>query len=285
VNDGKIWLHRKILDSDLWGLCSRHIAVAEVCLLKANWEDRPVRGIMVKRTQWITHHAEIARLCPPDVTEKVVRTALAHLKRLGFLGTQVVIQSGRRYLLITICKYNEYQNPGIGSGRRLGTRLGINRADGGQMVGTTLTEGIKEVEEDKNKDTTLSAGDHPTGEEFAAYWNTKSQLTKSRTWGPERERKLRGLRARADFRENWMPAIDALCLDEYAIGKGWATIDIFLSNDSHKNSNWNKAWEKYGRQLRPKPISQPAKPLSPPVSLAELERTRGPIVKSGKEIA
>lgn len=94
-------------------------------------------------------------------------------------------------------------------------------------------------------DTPQSDGKHPTGKEFIAHWNSKPGLDKINTWGKERNDKLRGLRTNAEFRLYWRDAIDALSRDPYCMERPYIrTADCFLSNDKHKNSNWNKSWER-----------------------------------------
>lgn len=131
--NGHIQLFRRILTSDLWGYKSTYAIVALTCVLNARWKDGTVQGIKVKRGQWLTHYAEIVDKTPPDVTIKVARNALKWLAsaKVSFLGIQLGIHLGRRFLLITICKYEEYQAPIGGMGTLLGTDMGTGRAQGG----------------------------------------------------------------------------------------------------------------------------------------------------------
>ena len=115
MHDGKLWLHRKILDSDLWALPFGQRIVALTCLMKANWKDGTWFGKTVKRGQWATSHDQIREACGKRwISKESVRRSLASLRRIGFADTLPDTINGRSYLLVTICKYKEYQFPGRG---------------------------------------------------------------------------------------------------------------------------------------------------------------------------
>ena len=149
MDNGYVFLHRRILQSELWSLRPYQILIAEVCLLRATWRDTKVQGIQVKRGQWLTHYQAIADLCPRDTTARQVRHTIKILssERIGFLVTRSVSHRGRHFLLVTVCHYNRYQP---GSGRRV-TRLvsrcvqWLSRACHRSV--TTLNEDLEDLEE------------------------------------------------------------------------------------------------------------------------------------------
>ena len=120
TTEGYIFLHRKILDSDLWALTSEQIIVALVCLLRARWSDGIVKGIPVKRGQWLTHYHTIQECCPKTISLSQVRHAVKRLssKEVTFFSTRVVTRFGRKFLLLTVCKYEDYQNPDLWTTRK-----------------------------------------------------------------------------------------------------------------------------------------------------------------------
>ena len=132
TTEGYIFLHRKILDSDLWALTSEQIIVALVCLLRARWSDGIVKGIPVKRGQWLTHYHTIQECCPKTISLSQVRHAVKRLssKEVTFFSTRVVTRFGRRYLLITICKYEDYQTPNAEGITRFSTGVVSRVSDG-----------------------------------------------------------------------------------------------------------------------------------------------------------
>lgn len=72
-------------------------------LLKANSEDRQWQGITVKRGQFVTSNASMRR--DLNLSEQQVRTCIKRLISTG----EITYQSTNRYVVITICNYDRYQ--------------------------------------------------------------------------------------------------------------------------------------------------------------------------------
>ena len=72
-------------------------------ILKANYKDEEVNGVLVKRGQLMTSRREIAR--ETGISEQSIRTCLARLESTHEL-TQ---QSTHHFTIITICKFDNYQ--------------------------------------------------------------------------------------------------------------------------------------------------------------------------------
>jgi hypothetical protein len=165
--EGYVFLHRKILESDLWALTKEQVLVGIVCLLRARWSDGTVQGIPVQRGQWLTHYQEIKDACPGKITASQVRHAIKRLssKEVTFISTRVVIHLGRRFLLITICKYEDYQTP---------NGEGVTRFD--RRVSSRVSRGChdnkirkeKEKNKDKDKDTCS-----PSHKALVTRWNAE----------------------------------------------------------------------------------------------------------------
>lgn len=73
-------------------------------LLRANWEDGRWKGIEVKRGQLITGRLKLSK--DTGLTENEIRTCQTKLKTTG----EITIKSTSKYSIITICKYDTYQN-------------------------------------------------------------------------------------------------------------------------------------------------------------------------------
>jgi len=238
VDGGYVFLHRRILDSDLWCLRSHQIIIAEICLLKAVWKDCVVRGVPLNRGQWLTHYSTIHELCPKGVSIRQVRRAIETLSdsKVGFLDTQVVTRFGRRWLLLTVNNYEGYQAPGLITGTGVSTRSGTQGADEGQSGGTTIKEEVKEVEEVKKERIASVA--------FQDHWNSHPSLQHVRTMTKDRRARLNRRAAYKDFCDHWQEAVTALSQSPFHTGqneRGWrADVDWFLRNDT----NWAKALER-----------------------------------------
>jgi len=260
VNDGKIWLHRKILDSDLWALPSAHIIVALVCLLKANWEDRMVRGLVIRRGQWLTHREDIAGCCPKDVTERVVRRALSNLAKLGFLVREVVFISGRRFLLVTICKYNEYQTSNARAVRSTVRSTVRERSDGGPLAVRTLTEEVKEGEEGKETNKL------PLARELVDLWHTTCPTRPKITEPDKIADKVRSrLREHPDT-EWWLQVFRRCATSDFLSDKKWLSLHWLIEN----KLNALKVYEgNYGGDPLPPKRKFTHKPDVPPTPESE----------------
>lgn len=100
--NGYIALHKKILD---WGwytdinTCRLFIHI----LLRANWEDKMWKGLLIKRGQWAT---SLQTICNETaLTPREVRTALDHLKSTGEIDKVTT----SRNTVITVLNYDSYQ--------------------------------------------------------------------------------------------------------------------------------------------------------------------------------
>ena len=90
------------------------------CLLKANWKSGSWHGIPYEPGQFITSLATLAK--ETSLTVKQVRVALERLKRTG----EVADLRQSNYRIITVLKWDEYQNEGKPKGKP--------RANQGQQI-------------------------------------------------------------------------------------------------------------------------------------------------------
>jgi hypothetical protein len=73
-------------------------------LLRANWQDGRWKGIEVKRGQLITGRLQLSK--DTGLSEREIRTCLEKLKTTG----EVTIKATSKYSVVTVCKYDVYQN-------------------------------------------------------------------------------------------------------------------------------------------------------------------------------
>ncbi len=100
---GFITLHRKLLDWE-WYSDINTKTIFIHCLLKANWEDKNWQGNEIKRGSFITSIKSLAN--ETKLSNQNVRTALSKLERTN----EILIKSTNKFTLVTVIKYNDYQN-------------------------------------------------------------------------------------------------------------------------------------------------------------------------------
>ena len=101
--NGFIRLHRKITDWE-WYQNPNTFRVFLHCLLKANFTDGRFEGIEVKRGQFVTSLPSLS--VQTSLSVRQVRVALDHLILTGELTSK----SYPKFRIITVVKYNDYQN-------------------------------------------------------------------------------------------------------------------------------------------------------------------------------
>lgn len=100
--DDCIKINRDILD---WGWYKDVNAKSLFfhCILKANQEDRIIRGIEVPAGSFISSVTTL--VSETGMSEKAIRTAMQHLKKTGELS----VKSTNKYSIITVNNYNCYR--------------------------------------------------------------------------------------------------------------------------------------------------------------------------------
>ena len=104
MNNGFIFLHRKLIDWE-WYTDVNVKCLFLHLLLIANHKDAKYQGTLVKRGQVLTGRMQLS--ATSGLSERNVRTCLAKLEATK----EISIIATSRFSIITICKYNDYQNP------------------------------------------------------------------------------------------------------------------------------------------------------------------------------
>jgi hypothetical protein len=177
IPGGYVHLTRQIYESSLWTMPPYCRVVAITCLALANyqtkkWFDRYAkRDVLLNRGEFVTSVRGLADYC--HVSQSLVQLALAKLQQHGFLKTRV--RKGH-YTLITIVKYNYYNDPksyikqgfiggigtptGTGAGTLTGTLSGTPEGTpSGTEAGNNLSS--KEVKKERKKEGPPSNGFQP----------------------------------------------------------------------------------------------------------------------------
>lgn len=100
---GFITIDRKILKWE-WYQDIKVFHLFLYLILRANWEDGRWKGIHVKRGQVITGRLQLSK--DTGLSEMEIRTCLKKLKSTN----EITVKSTSKNSVITICKYDYYQN-------------------------------------------------------------------------------------------------------------------------------------------------------------------------------
>lgn len=124
---GWIFLHKCILDWE-WYKDINTKCLFIHCLVKANYADKEWKGKLIKRGQFFTSTENLATELSLSI--KQIRTSLKKLEKTKELG----IQGASNGTMITVCKYEDYQNMALIKGQAKGQSKGKQRASKGQQL-------------------------------------------------------------------------------------------------------------------------------------------------------
>lgn len=102
-DNGFVKISRNILEWEWYqDVVTRNIFLH--CILKANWKEKTWKGQKIKRGQFVTSLASLAK--ETGFTIRQTRTALEHLQMTG----EVTSLSTPQYRIITVNNYDKYQS-------------------------------------------------------------------------------------------------------------------------------------------------------------------------------
>ena len=113
--EGWIKIHRKMVKWEWYDDINTKVLFLHL-LLTANHEDRKWRGITILRGQKLTSIQHLAK--ETKLTVMQTRTSLNKLKSTH----EITIETTSKYTLITIEKYNDYQNKDNDNNKQNNTR-------------------------------------------------------------------------------------------------------------------------------------------------------------------
>lgn len=128
-DNGWICLHRKFSEWE-WYKDANTMRVFLHLLLKANHKEGHWQGKVIKRGQVVTGRKSLAE--DLDISEQNVKTALKKLKSTN----EITITSTNKFSIVTIVKYDFYQNNDEQVTNKLTSNLTNNQPTSNQQVTT-----------------------------------------------------------------------------------------------------------------------------------------------------
>ncbi len=222
---GWIKVHRSLLkwewydDVNTWRLFM-HL------LLRANHEDKKWRGQTIKRGQILTGRKALS--AETGLSEKTVRTSLKKLE----MTNEVAIKSTSKYSIITITKWNDYQDRGHQEGQQTGQQRASKGPAKGQQRATNKNE-----KNYKNYKKERSIGGDPAKEAFDLYNDLakKIDLPVAMNFSNTRKGKIRQRLKDSGGMDGWVIALEKLEASSFCRGSngGWvADLDFILQEKS-----------------------------------------------------
>lgn len=162
LENGFISLHRSLLNWEWYDDVNTKILFIHL-LLTVNYEKKVWHGITIDRGQRICSIATLADEL--HISNKAIRTALNHLKQTG----EVASTGTNKYSLVTVVKYNDYQD----KDRLKGKQKGEQDANEGQAKGEqNANEG-----QQRNKANNENKANNLINTMFAEFWQSYPKKT------------------------------------------------------------------------------------------------------------
>ncbi len=171
---GWIKLHRGLIDWEWYDDINTSRLFIH-CLLKANHKDKKWRGLDINRGEFWTSLDTLSD--ETGLSKKCVRTSLERLKGTGELADKGHSTGRLRGRMITVVKYDSYQDEGTQTARETadkGQAKGTQGADKGQPL-----KNDKKEKNNKNKDIEYSEWPYEASPEVLKAWLTKRKQVKA----------------------------------------------------------------------------------------------------------
>lgn len=273
--EGWIKIYRELLQWEWFGKAEM-VQLFLYLLLKAGNKDKQWQGIQVKRGQLVTSNSLIRR--DLGLSEQQIRTCLKRLISTG----EITYQATNRYVIITICNYDRYQESKCVSNEQTNEQVNTQATSEQRAINeqSTTTKEVKNILKEnplpkgrgqKKVDEQLSSSKPEDFEaskpkveklpamEIKGLWNdTCKSFPKLFTISENRKNKMRLRIAEMGGSEKAMEILKGIFvkMEESSFLKGdnrrgWkASFDWLFENDK----NWVKVWEGNYDSEKPKSI-------------------------------
>ena len=134
-------IFERLLDWE-WADDPNMVALWVHLLLRANYKDREWHGTIIKRGQLVVGRRMLSELT--GISERAIRTCLGRLKSTN----EIEIKTTNKYSIITICKFERYQQAENESDQQTTSKRPAN-----DQQTTTLIEKIEGIDKKKKRTT------------------------------------------------------------------------------------------------------------------------------------
>lgn len=232
--DSFIKLYRRFLKWE-WADDPNMVSMFVHLLLLANYEDKEWHGQTIKRGQFVTSLSRLSEIV--GISIKSVRTCLGRLKDTKEIKDKVT----NKYRIITICKYETYQENNYKEGKQ--------EANNGQTNGNqrATTKESKEIKKEKNNITPIIPFE--VSPEFLPAFTLWLEYKKEKKQSYKGEKSLKAIYKRLLTLSGNNPDV-AMAVVEQAMANNWAGLYALKDDVSKvdKRSQWEQeinkgAWD------------------------------------------
>lgn len=222
--DSFIKLYRRFLKWE-WADDPNMVSMFVHLLLLANYEDKEWHGQTIKRGQFVTSLSRLSEIV--GISIKSVRTCLGRLKDTKEIEDKVT----NKYRIITICKYETYQENNYKEGKQ--------EANNGQTNGNqrATTKESKEIKKEKNNITPIIPFE--VSPEFLPAFTLWLEYKKEKKQSYKGEKSLKATYKRLLNLSGNNPDV-AMAIVEQAMANNWA--GLYALKDDHA-TNGKTQWE------------------------------------------
>lgn len=168
--------HRQILDWE-WYTTPGMLQLMFHLVIKANHKDGRWQGMEIKRGQLVTGRKKLSQ--ETGLSEQTIRTCLKRLKSTN----EITTTSTSKFTIITVCKYNEYQEVRTDSNQQTNQQLTNNQPATNQQLTTNNKNNNKNNKELLNPMSEIEPlpddeGENLTLEDFLSDENSDTEPAK-----------------------------------------------------------------------------------------------------------
>lgn len=195
-------------------------------LLRANWEDGRWKGIEVKRGQLITGRLQLSK--DTGLSEMEIRTCRKKLIATG----EITVKVTNKYSIITICKYNTYQNKYDQSNQQNNQQNNQQVTSNQPTSNQQVTTNNNSINNNKEEVTSITKDNAALSENLIVPEMFKKFKNQLKDYPAFVENDFKPLFSIAKFLNNQLGLNGNPTLNQSQIVSEWQKICVVISNDN-----------------------------------------------------